>query len=390
MTEPHSLIADALSPHDDLFERLNEIVTQERAFAYFKAIADVSGPTLTASYTRGPILMEMLKTSREEGLCGSKLSIDTNYLSSGNVVLSVGDGPQKPAWSMAHLDNICFLTGGYQNGCYALTAYCDPRQTAGRRPAHALAYDCAKATMTVIADGWLCYADGEHTFETDVTDLPPATRIVYQSSAEWDQEGGIVTGNIDDAYGCTGLVLAAMVLSHWDVQSLFVLTDEEEGVVVPGPPAFSRGASRLLNRLPPSHFPNLITISDHHEEVADLSAGTLDLSRFGQGALFGAFASGTKGGVTPPRLLAHQRAVAQYLADHKIHLNENPGYISRSDCVSAMMATPNVALIGFPGAYSHFIDTPRAHIDDLVNLAKSLVVLHLLAQNPAWRAAALG
>ena len=236
----------------------------------------------------------------------------------------------------------------------------------------------------------LCYADDEHTFETDVPNLPPATRVVYQSSAEWEQESGLVTGNIDDAFGCAALVLAAVVLSHWDVQSLFVLTDEEEGVVVPGPPAFSRGASRLLNRMSPNDFPNLITISDHHEEVAELSAGTLDLSRFGQGALFGAFASGTKGGVTPPRLLAHQRALSQYLAYHKIHLNENPGYISRSDCVSAMMATPNVSLIGYPGAYSHFIDTPRAHIDDLVNLAKSLVVIHLLAQDPAWQAAALG
>lgn len=84
---------------------------------------------------------------------------------------------------------------------------------------------------------------------------------------------------------------------------MFVLTDEEGGVVAPGPPAFSQGGTRLLNRINPAHLPDLITISDHHEEVSELMTGRLDLSCFGQGALFTAFASGTKGGVTPPRLL---------------------------------------------------------------------------------------
>jgi hypothetical protein len=84
-------------------------------------------------------------------------------------------------------------------------------------------------------------------------------------------------------------------------------------------------------------------------------------------------------------LLVFQRELAQFLAAQDIQLKENSGYVSRSDCVSAMMATPNVALIGYPGAYSHFADTPRAHIDDLVHLAKTLVIYHLVAQSPIWR-----
>lgn len=395
MKKPQELISQALAPYPNLFERLDNVVTKVRAFNCFKSIADVSGPTLTVSHTRGPIVRQIIESAQQEGLCTGRLTIETNFKSTGNVALSIGLQPAKPAWAMAHLDNISFLTGAYADGRYSLTPFCDPRQTPGRRPAHALVYDYAQGSVSVAADGFLWYEDDSsgpngHFFETEVADLPLATRVVYQSKAEWDQESGMVTGNIDNAFGCAGLVLAALVLSQWDVQSLFLLTDEEEGVVVPGPAAFSRGANRLLYRMPPSEFPSLITISDHHEEVAELMVGRLDLSRFGEGALFGAFASGTKGGVTPPRLLAHQRAIAEYLNDRSIQLHENSGYISRSDCVTAMMATPNVSLIGYPGAYSHFIDTPRAHIDDLVNLAKTLVVVHLLAQDEEWRAAALG
>jgi hypothetical protein len=89
--------------------------------------------------------------------------------------------------------------------------------------------------------------------------------------------------------------------------------------------------------------------------------------------------------VTPPQLLAFQRELARFLAGRGILLREHTGYVSRSDCVSAMLATPNVALIGYPGAYSHFADTPRAHIDDLVHLARVIAVYLLVAQSPEWR-----
>ena len=393
MPNQNTLINDSLTPFANLFEKMNQIITPQRGFDLFKALADTPAPSLTVSYTRGPVLEQFIDQAKAQGHCGPNLTLDLNARSTGNATLSLGAQTQKLVWSMAHMDNISFLTGDYADGRYPLTPFCEARQTDGRRPAQALGYSHETGSMETIATGWLSSEPSGHFFEPDdtgSTNLPPATRIVYSSNAEWDRASGLVTGAIDNAFGCTALILSALVLSHFDVQSLFLLTDEEEGVVAAGPPAFSRGATRLLNRLPPTEFPDLITISDHHEEVNALMQGELNLDWFGNGALFGAFASGTKGGVTPPRLLACQRALAGYLSEREIRLNENSGYISRSDCVSAMMATPNVALVGYPGAYSHFIDTPRAHIDDLVDLAKTLVVYHLVAQNAEWRRVVLG
>jgi len=390
MTDLQNLIANSLSPFTMLFGRLDEIITPQRSFAFFQTIADTPAPSLTTSYTRAPIIQQLIAEGQQAGICGQNLAAHNNYLGSGNMALSIGQQPKKPIWSMAHLDNISFLTGEYRDGCYALTPFCEARQTEGRRPAVALNYAYASGTMEVVASGWLCSEKGSHSFECDQADLPPATRIVYASQAAWDRQSGLVTGMIDNAFGCAALLLSAFVLSHFDVEAMIVLTDEEEGVVATGPPAFSRGATRLINRITPEQLPDIITISDHHEDVENLMRGKLDLARFGQGALFAAFASGTKGGVTPPRLLAFQRELAIYLQEHQILLNENPGYVSRSDCVSAMMATPNVALVGYPGAYSHFIDMPRAHIDDLVNLAKTLVIYSLVVQNREWRSLFLG
>ena len=79
------------------------------------------------------------------------------------------------------------------------------------------------------------------------------------------------------------------------------------------------------------------------------------------------------------------REVSGLLNEKGISMRENESYVSRSDCVSAMMATQNVVLMGFPGAYSHFLKTPRAHIDDLVALSKSLTVLIAAAQSSDWR-----
>jgi hypothetical protein len=241
--------------------------------------------------------------------------------------------------------------------------------------------------MEVVARGRLhTEASGKtNTFETEATDLPPSTRVVYASEAEWDRESGMIYGTIDNAAGAVALILAGLALSHYQAEALIILTDEEEGVVGVGNRAFSRGSTRLLNRLGPEMMPDLITNTDLHEEVSALFEGQLDLRRFGQGALFAGFASHTRGGVTPPQLLAFQRALAGYLAGQGVQLQENAGYVSRSDCVSAMLATPNVALLGYPGAYSHFADTPRAHVDDLVNLARVIAVYLLVAQSPAWR-----
>lgn len=382
---PQAFIAQELVQYPDLSRRLNEVINRERAFATFKRVADTYAPTLTVRYTRAPVVEALLSEAKTQGVCGENVAFHRNYLSSGNMALSFGAAERKPIWSMAHLDIISFLTGERRNGRYPLTPYCEARQTTGVRPAMALAFAPGTSRLEMIAQGQLHSTEAGHFFETDVADLPPATRVVYTNEATLDQASGMIYGNVDDAFGCTALILAAQALAHYQIEALMILTDEEEGVVGVGNPAFSRGSARLLNRIAPEQLPDLITITDLHEEVRDLAQGTLDNSRFGQGGLFAGFASGARGGVTPPQLLAFQRELARYLATQGIALQENAGYVSRSDCISAMMATPNVALIGFPGAYSHFIDIPRAHVDDLVHLAKTMVTYILIAQSQAWR-----
>ena len=53
------------------------------------------------------------------------------------------------------------------------------------------------------------------------------------------------------------------------------------------------------------------------------------------------------------------------------------------------LITPNVSIIGYPNAFSHFDQTPRAQMSDLVALTRVLVVVALLAQDADWRAAYL-
>lgn len=381
-------IEEELDRYTGLFDRLDKIITPERAFAFFKRIADTYAPTLTVRYTRGPVIERLVQEARSQDLCDANLTFHRNYLATGNVTLELGSKRRKPVWSMAHLDIISFLTGEREGRRYRVTPYCVTRlPERARREALGLAFAPDTGAMEEIAQGWLLTEDGGRTlyFETDAADLPPATRVVYASEAEWDQESGMVYGTIDDAFGCTALVLSALVLSHYPAEALVVLTDEEEGVVGIGNRAFARGSTRLLSRVTPEMLPDLITITDLHEEVTDLAAGNLATERFGQGALFAGFASNAKGVVTPPQLLTFQRELVRYLTTHGIRLGENTGYVSRSDDVSAVLATPNVALIGYPGAYSHFADTPRAHLDDLVHLAQTLAVYLLLAQSSRWR-----
>lgn len=85
------------------------------------------GSSLTVSYTRANVLRETVDAARTDGICGANFTLDTNYLATGNVALLIGQKQRKPIWSMAHLDNISFLTGTYKNGCYPLTPFCEAR-----------------------------------------------------------------------------------------------------------------------------------------------------------------------------------------------------------------------------------------------------------------------
>jgi hypothetical protein len=333
-----------------------------------------------------------LQEAQQEGVSGASLTFHRNYLSSGNVALEVGSQRRKPVWAMAHLDIISFLTGEYKDGRYVVTPFCAIRNAPGSREALALSFDGGNGVMREAARGQLVLENADARtlfFETEKDDLPPGTRVVYASQAEWEKSSGIVYGCVDNAAACAALILAVMALSHYQVEALLLLTDEEEGPVTLGNQAFSRGSARLLHRIAPDLLPDLITVSDIHEDIVDLADGRLNVERFeqqaGEGALYGSHSYYAAGGVTPPSLMQFQHELGAYLRPEGIHLRSNTGFISRSDCVSAMMATPNIALLGFPGAFSHFADTPRAHIADIVDLAKVLVIYLLLAQSASWR-----
>lgn len=383
------MIEKTLSRYPGLFEHMEAAITPDVAFRVFQQLADTYAPTLTARYTRGLILQSILEDMKSAGSIGDNLVLDLNYRKTGNVSITLGRKEVKPIWAFAHLDNISFLTGPQVNGRYALTAFHEPRISDGERDGLALDYDVKYQTMRIIAKGTIMTADSGSSseFRTEVDDLPPATRVVFQNTASWDRNTGVLYGSVDDAFGCSALILCAIMLADYDVNAIIILTDEEEGVVGLGNTAFARGSQRLLSRTAPVDLPAMISVTDLHEmsPVEHQHSDYIEVPGCGKGALFAGFASGTRGGVTPPNVLAAMRDMARFTTQMGIPVTENLSYVSRSDCVSAMMATQNVVLMGFPGAYSHFDKTPRAHIDDLVSLSKSLAVLIVTAQSPDWR-----
>ncbi len=383
------MIGEALKSYTQLYTHMESLITPEASFTAFKRLADTYAPTLSARYTRGEVVRNILEESKSEGALGDNVDLDLNYRKTGNVCITLGEQSRKPIWAFAHLDNISYLTGPIENGVYPLTAFHEPRITPGERDGLALLYDEQSQNLVSAAKGMIVTGEDSNNsvFKTDTTDLPPATRVVFQTAAEWDKGTGMLYGSVDDAFGCAALVMSAIVLSAFDVDALIVLTDEEEGVVGVGNTAFARGSQRLISRTDPNQLPAIMSVTDLHERkpTIDDNGDVVEVPGCGDGALFAGFASGARGGVTPPHVLSAMREVSGLLNEKGISIRENESYVSRSDCVSAMMATQNVVLMGFPGAYSHFLKTPRAHIDDLVALSKSLTVLIAAAQSSDWR-----
>ncbi len=83
--------------------------------------------------------------------------------------------------------------------------------------------------------------------------------------------------------------------------------------------------------------------------------------------------------------------MADVIAEFGVQMQElNNAYSSRSDDVSVMMRTPNVLLLGYPGFNRHFDrGLPRAHLDDVTNLAKAVVYASVLGSVFEQRRAAM-
>lgn len=387
------LLNRLLATEPDFLARLEAVITPRRTFGTFKALADTYAPTLAACHTRGPVLHRLLSQPWPGDDGTQEIRFERNYLATGAAVAILGGSLQVPVWSAAHLDNISFLTGIYQKGGYPLTPFCQSRQTPGARPAVALAMDEPYAAARICARGTLKTTPGpanaiepNHFFETDAVELPLATRVCYATDAVWDQASDIIYGAIDNAACCTALVLACLAVRSYQPRVMVVFPDEEEGVVDVGPQTFARATLRLIQRTPPEQIPDLVVVSDIQDLDFDPHVDPRAPDAFGHGASMEAFTSRTRGAVTPPCLLLALRKLVGELSHVGIKVRETGRYLNRSDDVSLVMATPNVAHIGCPGAFTHFQEVPRTHVADIMHLAKALATLWMVAQDSEWRA----
>lgn len=381
-----NLVAGLAQSYRDIWQRLDEIVTDENYFEIFKALSDNYSPTLTVSRTQGGLVKKLLS---EHIGPGCSVEVDPSLRRSGSIGITLGQEPA-PVWFTGHADICSYLTGEccvHEDGRaeYALSPFCVPRAEPGRRAAVAVASPSEGVPLKRLAKGEMVTLDnGSTIFETDVSDLPAFTRVVYDIEASWNRENDEIYGYIDNQGMCAALILAARVLSHYPVNVLMVLNDEEEGPVDRGNQGFSRAMLRLLNRTPLEKLPEGIFNGDLHQQETLIDSGRP--SQFGTGALFAGMSSNTRGAVVPPQLIDFARDLSAALAPKGIELTENRSYVSRSDDISAMQFTQGIMLFGFAGTSSHFNGTPTMRCSDLVNLTKVLVVYALLVQDEGWRA----
>jgi hypothetical protein len=368
----------------DLFPRLDQEITAERAHRYLAALESIPTPSQTAQWTRVPVVERLL---RDDGvLAAPGVAWHRNIQSSGNATLTLGASRRaKRVWLLAHLDQISYLLDPGADGVYPLVPLCFHMQQSGRRPALALGHDLASGSLAVRARGDIVVDGPAITFHPhDGGPLGPGLRVVYESRLDWDRASGELTGYLDDSVACIAMLLAAAVLRHYPVEVLMGLTDEEEGAPGDANQSFCRGGRRLVRFFEP---PDLAIVSDVHESVAMLRGpGPRDLHP-GDGAVFAERSSSGRGTATPPHLYAFQQAMAAAVGDRGIRLRENwGGYVSRSEDINATIMTPNIALIGFLCSNRHYAtDGPRAHMDDLLHLARVFVCYTLLVHSDLWR-----
>lgn len=375
----------ALDDHPDLFARLHEEITLERAHHHLAAIESVACPSQTARWTRAPVIARLL---REDGLLDAPRVVwDANYGGSGNAALMLGQRlKRKRVWILSHLDQISYLVDPGEGNHYPLAPFCYHMQENGRRPAVALAYDLANNAMTVRARGAIEVDGTSVSFVVaEGGPLAPGMRVVYESDLAWDRETNRLTGHLDDSVAVTASLLAASVLRHYSVEVLIGLTDEEEGPPGDANQSFGRGGRRLIDLLP---RPELAIISDVHESETMIHGPAPRNLQPGDGAVFAERSSNGRGSVTPPNLYAVQQHLAAALGQRGIRLRENwGGYVSRSEDINAVAVTPNIALIGVLCSNRHYAtDRPSANLADVVELAKVFVAYTLLVHTDVWPA----
>jgi len=369
----------------DLFPRLMREITGEVMLRYLRPLADTRAPSQSVPWTRGPVIASLL--AADGVLNAPGVSIDTNFEHTGNTVLTLGDNPRrKRIWLLAHLDEISYAVYRSEGRRFQLTPLCYHMMEPGRQDGVVLRYDLRSQRYQPFCDGDIVVESNATVyFETSTgAILLPGDRVCFQSKMFYDPTRGIISGSLDDAGGAAALLVATRFLQPYGLELLLALTDEEEGVGGIGNQSFCRGGSRLL---PYFDQPELVIDCDIHEAEVMLEGNGPIAFAPGDGASYAEVSSYGKGVITPPHLYALVRQLSIDLAPEKIRLRENVGgYLSRSEGVNAMLRTPNVALLGFVGANRHFqTSATTANLNDLVDLARSVVCLVLLTQTPLWR-----
>jgi len=368
-------------------------ITRERIRRYLAALADTPAPSTAASALRTPVLRQLLR--EDAAFADGRLHLDGNFGNTGSAVLLTGaPDVAKPLWYFAHLDTISYLIQPFDGERYPLVPFCYHLIGDGVRAARAYRYDLATNGYEIVAEGQLESVAGTPLFRPPpgAAPLRAGDRVVPVSPYRETRETGYFTGHVDNAGGVAALAVAAPVLAGAGVEAMLAFPDEEEGPVGSGNQVIGRGGTRIVNLLP---MPDLAIIADVQQGGGDADAdargGVENSTRLGAGAVLAEFSSLARGAVTPPHLYALARHVAMLLGDLGVAVQEsNNAYSSRSDDVGVMLKTPNILLLGFPGFNRHFDrGEPRAHLDDVVHLAKALVYMSAVRPWFAERRAAL-
>jgi len=356
-----------LSEHEDLWRHCHERITPDAVYELLAMVADTPAPSGTSSLTRGP---QVRTWCEKDGLLdqGATLALDTHR--TGCDLLSLGDGGLR---MLAHLDEVSYLVQGYSGdaGRWWVAPYCYHLAEVPA-PARVVRF-AADGTWKVIAAGHVSIHDGRHVFQTqDGAQLAPGDRIALASDVARDQTGRL-TGSLDNAAGVTAALLAASVLSRLEAPFSLALTDEEEGPSGAASQTISRGAARLFRHL--GDAPLTVAIDIHG--VPDRDTTAVDGHRQAWGASLAEFSSHGRGSVAPPQLYAGVADLLCQLGDDGVVVQQNVGgYVPRSDDVVAMTHGNRVVILGYPGTNRHFDrGLPAVHVDDLVHLARALVVL---------------
>ena len=368
-------IFDKLRPATDAH------ITRDRVRQYLRAIADTPAPSTAASALRAPVIRELLK---QDDLLGPQLSFDANFGNTGSAAILTGaEGSVRPLWYFAHLDTISYLVQTFDGAAYPLVPFCYHMMTDGECAAWAYRYDLPANAYGRVGTGRLESRQGKPFFKSDAgaTALRPGDRVVPVTCYRETSASGDFVGHIDNAGGVAALAVAAPVLAAAGVAALFAFPDEEEGPPGSGNQMIGRGGTRIVNLLT---TPDLAIVADVQQAGGDADSdtrgGVVNSCRIGQGAMLAEFSSLARGAVTPPDLYALARHAVTLMVPLGARVQEsNNAYSSRSDDVSLMLKTPNILLLGFPGLNRHFDRAePRAHLDDVVDLAKSLVYFSAL------------